>query len=144
MGKGVSLKCTKCNYKKEYHLGVGMIIHAMLLKDYIDLNLPMHNKTKEKIKRLYYKKENLIIEPIIKLYKCKECNKIYNKYYFEIYNNPEYEYSNEGLEPIFKTEFKCWRCNLELKEINLEKLNKAVCPKCGNYSFNKDALFLWD
>ena len=138
MGRAYTYRCDKCGYEDQFNEGHGFLIHPMTSDTFFEIRKKLfHHKTNRVIKKLVQEHKDLFIDAGFKIYKCPDCNLLYDKIDVSV--------SNEG-KILHKSEFRCTECRARLKLTNIHRLKRAVCPSCKNYSFRIDQrkLVLWD
>jgi hypothetical protein len=138
MGRAYTYRCDKCGYEDHFNEGHGFLIHPMALDSFLKIRKQLfHHKTNTLIKRLAKDHKDLFIDAGFKIFKCPDCNLLYDKIEVTL---------TDGGKLLHKSEFRCTKCRARLKLTNIHRLKKAVCPSCNNYSFKSDQrkMVLWD
>ncbi|MDD4144434.1 MAG: hypothetical protein PHN68_07355 [Prolixibacteraceae bacterium] len=138
MGRAYTYRCDKCGYEDHFNEGHGFLIHPMSLDSYLESGtILFHHKTNSVIEKLAKEHKNLFIDAGFKIFKCPDCNLLYDKIEVTVYDDGKI---------LHKSEFRCTQCRARLKLTNIHRLKKAVCPKCKQYSFRLDQRkqVLWD
>ena len=138
MGRAYTYRCDKCGFEGQFNEGHGFLIHSMTLGSYLNINTRLfHHKTNSVIEKLAQEHKDLFIDACFKIYKCPDCNLLYDKI--------EVIASSDG-RILHKSEFRCTQCRARLKLTNIHRLKKAVCPSCKNFTFRLDQrrMALWD
>lgn len=138
MGSGISILCQNCGYEKSFMLGIGMMYSS--LENVIDL---VHYTRRKRILDILQnhkvlKHEDIWDNPLYehRLYRCIDCNQLYERFYVKI------EYNDNK---IYETKFKCSKCKNELKAVeNEENVKKYPCPECGKKELHIHGELLWD
>ena len=69
------------------------------------------------------------------LYRCERCDKLYREFYVELHYD-------EG--KIYKTEYKCTKCRVQLKRLEEINLEEIPCPECHEKELWRDMEMMWD
>lgn len=155
MGSSSGIACKKCDYTKNFRMGIGMMyfepnLTAVEGDSALLPHLIKSKKTQSYIRELFDTK-NVTIPHTYghDIYNCESCHEFYNRFFIHL------DYEGGSFEP----EYKCPKCNKILKlidytileeeeywpqkEVNLEKY---PCPKCGEHSLYEHGgeHILWD
>ena len=147
MGRGISISCAECDYKKDIMLGIGMMYSPSRLED-IDSedslfpSLIKSKKTLDMVKELLKERCGHLADDYgHALYRCSKCEGFYERFYFHI------DYIGGSYEPAFK----CPKCKNVLIKIASDEeddiridLTSYSCPKCGKKSLKEDTTIHWD
>lgn len=137
MGKGYKIKCEKCGYEKEYHLGIGMMFpsfEANVLKSIKKGEYGEKAKQNLHILDEYTEEEwlNYWFKNVEKkMFYCSKCKSVVVETYFKLGD--------------FEPHYNCENCKIRLLPTEPNKIREYRCSKCGNIGeFDKRTEFLWD
>lgn len=153
MGSSYGIRCTECDYEKQFMIGVGMRYSPDNLQ-YVDSKFSLlpslirSKKTLSLVRELIKEKKGRISKEYgHKIFVCNKCGEFYERFAYQV----KYEGG------FFVPEYKCTKCKAVLYEaediktdakehgegINLPKYH---CPKCGKQSLIEDcsAVIMWD
>ena len=167
MGIGISVDCTACNYRKDFHLGVGMKYSS--LENVISLVSKSDRENIKKIKNNHNIREENYWHA---LFICPQCYYLCERFYvkfvcYESILGKNFQIITDKDKKIFETKFYCKKCNKSLQIIPKESKNemdetnddsndnqlgfdikeeikKYPCGKCGKKQLDADATSLWD
>lgn len=153
MGSTYEISCRKCDYRKWFSVGIGMMYSPENLINFRSQfgllpSLIRSKKTVDIIKGLLREKNAIIADNYgHAIYCCPKCGEFYERFFMHL------DYVGGTFEP----EYKCTKCKKKLKQVNddlsLEEvlngkesyLMHYKCPKCGcHFLHGKDGGLLWD
>jgi len=137
MGHVYTYRCEHCGYEAHFNQGYGYMVHSQPLKEYLNLRVKLfHYKTHRLLKQLAKQHDNLFVKAGFQVYKCPNCQVLYDKVAVTVFNHAEV---------VHKSEFRCTACRARLKLTNIHRLKGATCPKCHRKSFHLENahLQLW-
>jgi len=132
MGDGIEIKCSSCDFKKTFFIGVGM---SPLTIENSDEFLNEYNKG-----ILHHIKQNHRINSQevgeYRLFRCHKCGFLKDNIYFKITYNKD---------NTFTAIYNCPRCKTQMGSTIPEiVINKHHCPSCKNNTLLIDYTILWD
>ncbi len=138
MGQAFTYRCDRCGFEARFNEGHGFMIHPQPLNNYLHTGEKLfHHKTHKVLKKLDNKDNQLFINACFKIFKCPNCNLLYDKVAVTVYDDGTI---------VHKSEFRCNECRARLRLTNIHRLKRAVCPVCKKPSFRNDPrkMVLWD
>lgn len=154
MGTGLVIYCGKCDYRKDFQVGIGMLHDPHRLVDLesespILPSLIRSKKTLDQL-RILLNNENVVVADRFGhyIYRCPSCNELYSRFFIHL------EYPGGSFEP----EYRCSKCKSILGRVNHNSNECSVeetiettlvsfpCPKCESKSLHVDSRFtiMWD
>lgn len=153
MGSSYGIRCTECDYKKQFITGIGMMYSPGNLQGVdsefsILPSLIKSKKTLSLVRELLKEKNGRIFKDYgHKIFVCSKCGEFYERFAYKI------KYDGG----VFVPEYKCTKCKAILCEVEDIKtdtkghrdgmdLQKYHCPKCGKHSLIEDCSseIMWD
>ena len=138
MGHSYAYRCTFCGYEQEFNHGQGFSVHSQPVEEYLKQRTRyLHYKTHRLIRDLSKKHTNLFVKAGFEVYKCPLCKTLTDKIEVTVFKDDEI---------VHKSEFRCNECRARLRRTNIHRLQKAICPKCHNKTFelSHSHMHLWD
>ncbi len=130
MGHAYKYRCNHCGFEENFNEGHGFLVHSQPLSQYLNQSKKLfHYKTHLALKKLAATADALYLKSGFQIYKCPKCKTLHDKKEVVIYNDDT---------PVYRSEFRCSACRSRLKLTNIHRLKKAVCPKCGKRTFQKE------
>ena len=152
MGSSFGIKCSECDYEKQFMLGIGMMYSPSNLED-VDSEFSLlpglikSKKTLNLVSGLLKDKNGRLGEFYgHKLFTCLKCREFYERFSYQI------DYDGGAFMP----EYKCSKCKVPLSEVEYLKsedewnreviaLSNYACPKCGKHSlYEGGTMIMWD
>lgn len=131
MGTGITVECSRCSFSETFMLGVGMLYWSM---DYVIDRI--HNKRRGLIREILRNYKVNESEYEHRLYQCKRCNRLYERFYIRL----RYDYCK-----LYETEFKCPKCKVPLEAVDDDKkIGNIPCAHCGHKSLKVTGIICWD
>ncbi|MBW1766010.1 MAG: hypothetical protein JRJ65_03045 [Deltaproteobacteria bacterium] len=130
MGHGILVSCKKCDYSKEFKIGVREM-YTSLEKVQKKLHYTRRTKVKEILDNHDIKDTDYAHE----LYHCSSCHSLYERFHIKIiYDDNQ----------IYETAHSCTMCGKILVRIKQEEVPKLSCSRCGESALKADMAFDWD
>ena len=151
MGIGYNVKCSKCNYHKEFFLGSGMLFPVTYEKVQKKI---MKGEYGDEWKSFLERNPGAVFDGEKELYRCHKCNNLVEDYNLSLYLSkdgqpPEHGYwCNWGYhdkEYKFVKSYvhKCPTCSRRMAKLNPDVSTSIPCPKCSS-DLIIDGSILWD
>ncbi|MGH4139462.1 hypothetical protein [Clostridium sp.] len=153
MGSSYGIRCTKCDYEKQFKIGIGMMYSPDNLQDIdsefsIFPSLIKSKKTLNLVRALLNEKNGRILGDCgHEIFVCPKCGEFYERFAYKV------KYDGG----VFVPEYKCNKCKAVLCEAaDVKKdaeghrkgidLSEFHCPKCGKKSLIEDFSYviMWD
>ncbi len=151
MGSGISLKCTSCNYKEEFFLGVGMMFPCEYQDIVEDIRRGEYG---DEWQKFFEENAGAAILAEKNLYHCPVCNHIETDYNLSLYNNkngtpPEDDYwaywcdFDHEYELVKNYTHICPKCSSQMDEVTNDEIKKLPCPSCSKKLTRRGGI-CWD
>lgn len=153
MGSSYGIRCSECDYEKQFIIGVGMMYSPGNLQDVdsefsILPSLIKSKKTLNLVSELLKEKNGRISEEYgHEVFVCSKCGEFYERFAYKV------KYDGG----VFVPEYKCTKCKAVLCEAQNIKIDAKVqregidlskyhCPKCGKNALIEDCSseLMWD
>lgn len=133
MGRGIELRCRKCDDKNTYLQGIGFMYAAFLEETKKEV---CDGKYGDALKQAIETFPDAEIEARYEIYYCSHCNELEQGVDIKI------SYGDK----IFKNEHICGKCSkrLQIAEKNYRELQKLPCPSCGATDSCEVGFLMWD
>lgn len=154
MGSSIGIRCSECDYAKNFRVGVGMMYNSENLADFesedaLIPDLIPSKETVETIRELLEEKNGEISEDYRhEVYHCPGCGEFFERFFLHIDHD----------RGSFEIKYPCPRCDTDLEpveyvfvmedgwEVKKIDLGQYPCPRCGKDSLYEDGgeMILWD
>ncbi|WP_291649834.1 hypothetical protein [Clostridium sp.] len=130
MGKGVSIKCKRCDYSATLFEGVGF-----RTQDFKVFRRELTKKRNDSIDFILSNKKIYNISYYNAYAKCNKCGNLATVPYVEI---------NYDDNKIFKLEYSCEICKSKYKLVSEEEIVSSRCPICNYENLQNSRSIFWD